>query len=396
MKIKLAHIKMKRIVIFTSLFLMTFAVNEVSAQAWLKKALDKVDQGLNAVDKALGLPVEQPSTTTGYETATVKSFSTNVDFIIESCINDGKTLTIGFYLQNRGSALDVRQFGSVVNPFSDKKDKTRLLDDLGNEYEIVFNAVGKTSVSNSQGINFVLPEGVKLKGEIRVANFNSRAKTLQLANIVGNIYDNTRKNPNNPTSPEYTPFNLVLKNVPVYTSQQVLSASKVDVATAAAAATFTLTAKGVGCLQKGMLVSKIPAKYAGLYDRFEKNLIEDEDEGNSTEYIFYSGTEIVAQANDYGEGKINSITVYSPKVSTLEGVHAGMLIKDFLKIKGAKIISSNYGVYLAINSHTVGYKSEDLTVAGQKAFETAYMKGTDVKFSTAYFKESAKVQYLSF
>jgi hypothetical protein len=93
---------------------------------------------------------------------------------------------------------------------------------------------------------------------------------------------------------------------------------------------------------------------------------------------------------------VESATIYSPKVSTPEGVHAGMLIKDFLKIKGAKFDSRNDGVSLAINGCTVGYKSEDLTAAGQKAFETAYMQGTDVKFSTAYFKESAKVQYLSF
>jgi hypothetical protein len=213
-------------IILLSLTIMTICAPNTAAQGWLDKTLKKVDKALNEVDKALGLPVEQSSATTGYETATVKSFSTNVDFIIESCINDGKTLTLSYYLNNRGSELDVRVFGAEVNPFSNYKDKTRLLDDLGNEYEIVFNVVGKTSVANSQGINFVLPEGVKLKGEIRVANFNSRAKTLQLANIVGNIYDNTRKNPNNPTSPEYTSFNLVLKNVPVYTSQQVLSASK--------------------------------------------------------------------------------------------------------------------------------------------------------------------------
>jgi hypothetical protein len=160
-----------------------------------------------------------------------------------------------------------------------------------------------------------------------------------------------------------------------------------------AVGTFTLTNKGVACLKKGSELEDVPRTCPGFYDRFEVDLIEDEEAGYH-EINFYVGKEIVAMMyaprflRDY---TVEGITIYSSNVSTPEGVHPGMLIKDFLNIKGAKFDSRNYGVYLAINDYTIGYNPEDLTVAGKKVFDEAYSKGLDVKFSTSYFKESAKV-----
>jgi hypothetical protein len=159
---------------------------------------------------------------------------------------------------------------------------------------------------------------------------------------------------------------------------------------------LVLKREGVGCLKTGMLFSEIPSSCPGLYDFFEKNTIEEYEGEYYTEYTFHSGTEIVAHSNDYGEGKINYVVVYSPEISTTEGVHPGMLIKRFLKIKGAKFDSRNDGVYLVLNGCTIGYRNEDLTASGKKAFDNAYAYGTDVKFSTAYFKESAKITSISF
>ena len=183
-----------------------------------KSFWDKLD---NATNKVLGLPTDQKCTTAGYETATIRSFSKEVDFILESCINDGKTLILSFYLNNRGKELDISGFSNYINPLSEKRDYAKFIDDLGNEYEVCYNAVGKSIRTDREGVSFVLSEGVKVKGEIRVPKFNSRAKTLQLVNIVGNIRTGQQIGVN-----QYQSLNIILKNVPVYTPAQILSQSK--------------------------------------------------------------------------------------------------------------------------------------------------------------------------
>lgn len=161
------------------------------------------------------------------------------------------------------------------------------------------------------------------------------------------------------------------------------------ISSAASAQTkFTLNKEGVGCLKRGMLLSKVPAKCAGLYDKIDKQLIENEMDGDYTVYTFYMGTDKVAEIPDYGEGKIGYITVYSSNVSTADGVFPGMLIHKLLQIKGVK------GVYqeafnLELNDYAFSF--DGLTKVGGKAFDDAYLKGTPVKLSNACFKADAKV-----
>jgi len=152
---------------------------------------------------------------------------------------------------------------------------------------------------------------------------------------------------------------------------------------------FTLNNDGLGCLKKGTLLTKIPAGCPGLYDKFEKQTVEDEMDGDYIVYTFYSGKEKVADINDYGYDKtITSITAYSKNVSTPDGVYPGMPIKKLLEIKGVK---GNYreGLELELNGYIIGF--DGLSDQGSKAFNDAYAKGTEVKLTNACFEPGAKV-----
>lgn len=160
-----------------------------------------------------------------------------------------------------------------------------------------------------------------------------------------------------------------------------------------AQSTFKLTKEGVGCLKKGMLYSKIPAKCEGLYDRFQKQVVEDEMDGNYTVYTFYAGKQKVAVITDYGyEKTVSGITVYSPAISTPEGVHPGMTIKKLLTIPGVK---GNYndGFKLELKNYFIDF--DTMSAAGTKAFNDAYLKGTVMKLSPSYFNNTSKVVSIS-
>lgn len=162
---------------------------------------------------------------------------------------------------------------------------------------------------------------------------------------------------------------------------------------ASAQTKFTLNKEGVGCLKKGMLFTKIPAKCEGLYDRFEKQAVEDEMDGDYIIYNFYLGTEKVVDITNYGDTKINYITVYSANVSTPDGVSPGMPIKKLLAIKGVQGLY-NDGIALGLNGYTIGF--DGMSTIGDKAFNDAYAKGTDVKLTAACFKANAKVLSVSY
>lgn len=154
-----------------------------------------------------------------------------------------------------------------------------------------------------------------------------------------------------------------------------------------------LNKEGVGCLKKGLLFSKIPARCAGLYDRIEKTFEENAEYGDLTVYTFYLGKEKVAEIWDTGySDKVSNITVYSSDVSTPDGVCPGMSVNKLLAIKG---VEGDYGdgICLILNEYTIDF--DGLTAYGQKIFDEAYRKGTRVKLSNACFKEDAKVVSIS-
>lgn len=77
---------------------------------------------------------------------------------------------------------------------------------------------------------------------------------------------------------------------------------------------------------------------------------------------------------------------------TPEGAYPGMPIKKLLAINGVKG-SYNDGLKLTLKKYTIDF--EGLTAIGEKAFNDAYLKGTDVKLSNACFKENSKVISIS-
>lgn len=158
---------------------------------------------------------------------------------------------------------------------------------------------------------------------------------------------------------------------------------------------FILDKEGVGCLRKGMLISKIPPKCEGLYDRIEKKHVED-GYGDYTLITFYLGTEIMLKVHDEDDidnHVIHSIIAYSSKISTPDGVYPGMPIKDLLTIKGVETYFPEGAYLLFLNEYVIGF--DGLTDYGEEVFNEAYMKGTDVKLSNACFKENAKVYSIS-
>lgn len=86
---------------------------------------------------------------------------------------------------------------------------------------------------------------------------------------------------------------------------------------------FTLTKQGVGCLKMGMKYTQLPAKCAGLYTHFKKTLIEDDMNGNYTQYAFYNGTVKVMSSDAY-EDVVKNITSYTSLVKASNGMYAGM------------------------------------------------------------------------
>ncbi|MDR1170391.1 MAG: hypothetical protein LBK97_06115 [Prevotellaceae bacterium] len=201
---------------------------EVSAQKWLEKALKKVDNALNEVDKVLtetdkvlGNPVEQAGATPGYESVTVKSFSADVDFVIESCIFDGKLLILNFSLNNRGKDLQMGSFGGRKTLLMPNVE-TKFYDDLGNAWQPAYVTAGAAWRFGTDGADFGLPEGVKVNGSIGITKFDRKATVLQSATIAGYIRDDTKSESNG----KYTPFSISLKNVPVYKAKQLLGRDK--------------------------------------------------------------------------------------------------------------------------------------------------------------------------
>lgn len=191
------------------------AAADVSAQG-LFKTLDKIGETVKKIDTFLGNPTEQNCTTVGYETAKIKSFSPDVDFIIESCINDGKMLALNFTLNNRGRALKIGRLGGQKNVIMPKVD-TRFTDDLGNAHSLTCISTDTEFGSSNNGCGFDLSEGAKVRGSIGIAKFDHKAKSLKSATIAGYVLDETKSG-----SDQYVQFEISLRDVPVYTSEQIL------------------------------------------------------------------------------------------------------------------------------------------------------------------------------
>lgn len=96
---------------------------------------------------------------------------------------------------------------------------------------------------------------------------------------------------------------------------------------------LVLTAKGIGSFKFDTYsYADIPSSFEGLYTRFERGEHVNEHDGINGVYKFYDNDTIVMQHYVYelGDGKINSLEVFSPKIGTALGLRAGMSAKELL------------------------------------------------------------------
>lgn len=169
---------------------------------------------------------------------------------------------------------------------------------------------------------------------------------------------------------------------------------------------LVLTKDGVGCLKFGMKFDKIPPTCEGFYDRIERK-IEGVEGGDAEFLYFYLGNELVAVTNrywgetgiiyDHTDDILTTITVYSSKVSTPEGVYPGMPIQKLLMIKGVEgncpdEIEWTYS--FRISDYQIYYDESDLTDQGKEYIhKNCYNEPFNLNFklSNAHFKPNAKV-----
>jgi hypothetical protein len=362
--------------VLTIAALMLLAVVEVPAQGWLGKALKAVDQAAKKLDEATtkvddaarGVTATQV-TDSDYAGATVKCTNKNFDITFESCIRNGSTITLTYYITNKSADVTIEYWGR--NSMPDGQTKTTFFDSEGNEYKWKNLTVGKTEY---HGLDWLMPvtfpEGVKIKCSIVLANVDTKATKLARATVSG--WD----------------FYLQFNNVPI-------ADAAVEAPIKTAAPALTLTKQGVSCLKNGVAFGNIPSNCPGFYDRYKVNLIEDEMDGDYNEIIFYAGAEKVAEMNAppfLSDFTVQGVTVYSPNVSTPDGVSPGMPLSKLAAYKG--LDSDNQGNPV-LGGFSIGIAYEDLTEYGQKTKDDAYLNGTTWKLTSACFKTGAKVQYIS-
>lgn len=155
----------------------------------------------------------------------------------------------------------------------------------------------------------------------------------------------------------------------------------------AAPAVTEITPEGVGCLKKGASVASIPEKCDGLYDKVVKTT--EEDMGDTyTQYAFYAGDDKVAEIPAYGE-TIDLLIVYTPSISTPDGVHPGMKVAELLGKPGLKALYHD-GFEYELNGYR--FRMNGLNESGMKKLNDAYAKGAELVLDASDFEPDATVE----
>lgn len=204
----------------------------VATPTYGQNILKKINKGLQKVNKELDKLAgkeekaekgESGKTTTGlYETANsgqnamysdvlIRSFSTHVNIVLESCVREGRKVTITYLLTNNGPDFTISQLGVKKNIIN-KEEETLIIDDRGNGNELRHFSIG---ASDELSIKLPIPSGVPLKGVLEIYNVPLTAKRLSMVNIAG-LLDKAAN------SDIFVPFSFAFRNVPIYTKQQVL------------------------------------------------------------------------------------------------------------------------------------------------------------------------------
>lgn len=129
------------------------------------------------------------------------------------------------------------------------------------------------------------------------------------------------------------------------------------------AKTFVMTEDGAGSLKMMQPFKDMSESDEGLYNKVEQDSWVDEASGMTVYgYTLYQDEEKVAGFSLTGaEAPIVMLHIYSPRISMPNGARTGMLMRDFMKLKGAKAeggegMDWNYGVSISIGKiHAYGW-----------------------------------------
>lgn len=123
-----------------------------------------------------------------------KSINNKIDLSLESCIWDGKSVIITYYLKNNtGKDFKMIYLGTSTKWCGDEDgENTLVIDDLGNNYtgsikDQRYNTYqelnGVKKDRNETHINVTLPNGIRVKGMYVIYNVDPLAKSFQVVNI---------------------------------------------------------------------------------------------------------------------------------------------------------------------------------------------------------------------
>ncbi|WP_455666678.1 hypothetical protein [Phocaeicola sp.] len=101
---------------------------------------------------------------------------------------------------------------------------------------------------------------------------------------------------------------------------------------------FTASAGKVGSLVAGQKFIDRSKSGEGLYNRVQKEIIEDEMDGDYKVYTLYWNAEKVIsfRIDDINSEIPYTITVHSSKIQTIKGIKSGMLLHEALKLSTHK------------------------------------------------------------
>lgn len=164
----------------------------------------------------------------------------------------------------------------------------------------------------------------------------------------------------------------------------------VSVSVSAQQKTFTLTKQGVGCVRMGMKYTQLPAKCAGLYTHIKKEVIENEMDGDYTQYVFYNGAEKVMSSDAYTDA-VRNLTAYTPLVKAANGMYAGMpaveLYNHKAKVNTRDMICFEVGNYQ--------FTVTGLSDSGSKKVNDEYATGKKYVIAPSDFQKGAKIESMT-
>lgn len=153
---------------------------------------------------------------------------------------------------------------------------------------------------------------------------------------------------------------------------------------------FTLTKQDVGCVKMGMKYSQLPAKCDGLYTHFKKVVVENEMDGNYTQYVFYNGAEKVMSSDAYYDA-VKNLTTYTPRVKAANGMYAGMsaveLYNHRAKVNTRDLICFEVGGYQ--------FTVSELSASGSKKVNDEYATGKKYVIAPTDFVKGAEIETMT-